>query len=115
MIAELRRELHESNLAVSEARSLLSANKRQEKEMRDRLDKLQRALDNGAVLRANNIQMAHGAEQELQVLRSQYETLQRQYKVNSRSGGRMGSLSMCRVMAVGCRIWSWVWMAHRTE
>ena len=86
MIAELRRELHESNLAVSEARSLLSANKRQEKEMRDRLDKLQRALDNGAVLRANNIQMAHGAEQELQVLRSQYETLQRQYKVNSRWG-----------------------------
>lgn len=87
MIAELRRELHESNLAVSEARSLLSANKRQEKEMRDRLDKLQRALDNGAVLRANNIQMAHGAEQELQVLRSQYETLQRQYKVNSCAGG----------------------------
>ena len=56
--------------------------------MRDRLDKLQRALDNGAVLRANNIQMAHGAEQELRVLRSQYETLQRQYKVNT--GGGVG-------------------------
>ena len=83
LIAELRRELHESNLAVSEARSLLSANKRQEKELRDRLDKLQRALDNGAVLRANNIQLAQGAEQELRVLRSQYETLQRQYKVNN--------------------------------
>lgn len=90
LIAELRRELHESNLAVSEARSLLSANKRQEKELRDRLDKLQRALDNGAVLRANNIQLAQGAEQELRVLRSQYETLQRQYKVNNLWGIHSG-------------------------
>ncbi|XP_070205430.1 citron Rho-interacting kinase-like isoform X3 [Littorina saxatilis] len=80
LIIELRKELHESNLAVSEARSLLAANQRQEKELRDRVEKLQRALDNGAVSRATNIQMAAGAEQELRVLRSQYETLQRQYK-----------------------------------
>lgn len=81
IVAELRKELHESNLAVSEARSLLSAAKRQETELRERLDKLQRALDNGAVMRASNIQLAHGAEHELRLLRSQYETLQRQYKV----------------------------------
>ena len=82
LVAELRRELHESNLAVSEARSLLSAGQRQERELRERAERLQRALDNGGVLRAKNIQMAHGAEQELQVLSSQYETLQRQYKVS---------------------------------
>ncbi|XP_076434884.1 uncharacterized protein LOC143274829 [Babylonia areolata] len=80
LVAELRRELHESNLAVSEARSLLSAGKRQETELKERLDRLQRALDNGAIMRASNIQLAAGADQELRVLRSQYETLQRQYK-----------------------------------
>ena len=82
LVATLRRELHESNLAVSEARSLLSAGKRQEAELRDRVNYLQRMLDNGAWSRAANIQMAAGAEQEMRVLRSQYETLQRQYKVS---------------------------------
>ena len=98
LVAELRRELHESNLAVSEARSLLSAGQRQERELRERAERLQRALDNGGVLRAKNIQMAHGAEQELQVLSSQYETLQRQYKVSQsqlpvvgRGGGAHGA------------------------
>ena len=78
----LRKEIHESNLAVSEARSLLSASKRIETELRSKLSNLQRLLDNGAMARASNIQLAAGAEQELRVLKSQYETLQRQYKVN---------------------------------
>lgn len=81
LIVQLRKELHESNLAVSEARSLLSANKRIETELRAKVAQLQRVLDNGAMSRANNIQLAAGAEQELRVLKSQYETLQRQYKV----------------------------------
>ena len=37
-IQELRQELEEANLALSEARSLLAATQRQEKSMRDRLE-----------------------------------------------------------------------------
>ena len=81
LIATLRKELHQSNLAVSEARSLLSANKRQNAELYTRLDRLQRALDGGVVKRAKDIQMVSSAEQELRVVRSQYDTLQRQYQV----------------------------------
>lgn len=81
LVQELRKELHESNLAVSEARSLLSAAKRQEAELREKVAMLQRMLDNGAVMRASHLQIAQGAEHELRVLKSQYETLQRQYKV----------------------------------
>ncbi|XP_025090318.1 citron Rho-interacting kinase-like isoform X2 [Pomacea canaliculata] len=80
LVQELRKELHESNLAVSEARSLLSAAKRQEAELREKVAMLQRMLDNGAVMRASHLQIAQGAEHELRVLKSQYETLQRQYK-----------------------------------
>lgn len=38
MLGELRKELQESNLALSEARSLLSATQRQEKQTRDFLE-----------------------------------------------------------------------------
>lgn len=79
--AYLRLELEESNLALSEARSLLSAQKRIELELRDRIDKLQRIIDNKAVENGRYLQNSQDAMAELKVLRSQHDTLQRQYKV----------------------------------
>ncbi|KAK3787038.1 hypothetical protein RRG08_037316 [Elysia crispata] len=79
--AYLRRELEESNLALSEARSLLSASKRIELELRDRIDKLQRIIDNKAVENGRYLQNSQDAIAELRVLKSQHDTLQRQYKV----------------------------------
>ncbi|CAL1534685.1 unnamed protein product, partial [Lymnaea stagnalis] len=77
----LRHELEESNLSLSEARSLLAASKRQELELRDRIDKLQRILDNKAVENARYLQNYQDAIAELKTLKSQHDTLQRQYKV----------------------------------
>ncbi|XP_055861655.1 citron Rho-interacting kinase-like isoform X2 [Biomphalaria glabrata] len=79
--AYLRHELEESNLALSEARSLLAASKRQELELRDRIDRLQHILDNKAVENARYLQNAQDALAELKTLKSQHDTLQRQYKV----------------------------------
>ncbi|XP_012946733.1 citron Rho-interacting kinase isoform X2 [Aplysia californica] len=79
--AYLKHELNESNLALSEARSLLAANKRQEIELRDRIDKLQRIIDNKAVENGKYLQNSQDAMSELKNLRSQHDTLQRQYKV----------------------------------
>ncbi|XP_059174272.1 citron rho-interacting kinase-like isoform X2 [Physella acuta] len=79
--AYLRHELEESNLALSEARSLLAASKRQELELKDRIDRLQRILDNKAVENGRYLQNAQDAMAELKTLKSQFDTLQRQYKV----------------------------------
>ncbi|GFS01402.1 citron Rho-interacting kinase [Elysia marginata] len=79
--AYLRKELEESNLALSEARSLLSASKRIELELRDRIDKLQRIIDNKAVENGRYLQNSQDAMAELRGLKSQHDTLQRQYKV----------------------------------
>ncbi|KAH9502428.1 hypothetical protein Btru_075657, partial [Bulinus truncatus] len=79
--AYLRRELEESNLSLSEARSLLAASKRQELELRDRIDRLQNILDNKAIENARYLQNAQDAIAELKTLKAQHDTLQRQYKV----------------------------------
>ena len=78
--AYLRHELNESNLALSEARSLLQANKRQEVELRDRLDKLQRIIDNKGVENARYLQNSQDAMAELKNMKLQKDTLARQCK-----------------------------------
>ncbi|XP_041348111.1 citron Rho-interacting kinase-like isoform X2 [Gigantopelta aegis] len=78
--SEMQRELLESNLALSEARSLLSASKRQEHELKEQIRSLQRQLDNKSMEAGPRIQNTKSVENELRLVKSQCDMVQRQNK-----------------------------------
>ncbi|XP_067649660.1 citron Rho-interacting kinase-like isoform X2 [Haliotis asinina] len=79
-LASVRQELNESNLALSEARSLLSAAQRQELELRDQIHLMQRQLDNNAMEQGVKRNAQDEKEAELHLLKSKYEMFNRQNK-----------------------------------
>ncbi|XP_048252316.1 citron Rho-interacting kinase-like [Haliotis rufescens] len=94
-LASVRQELNESNLALSEARSLLSAAQRQELELRDQIHLMQRQLDTNAMERGVKrndeqpavppvnqvVKPAHDEkEAQLNLLKSKFEMFGRQNK-----------------------------------
>ncbi|XP_021365969.1 citron Rho-interacting kinase-like [Mizuhopecten yessoensis] len=76
VIVELRRELHDANLALSEARSLLAASERQERNNKERYESEIRDLQ----LKLHRSENIIDLEQELKLLKSQAEKSTRQYK-----------------------------------
>ncbi|XP_060064915.1 citron Rho-interacting kinase-like [Ylistrum balloti] len=76
IIVELRRELHDANLALSEARSLLAASERQERNNKERYESEIRDLQ----LKLHRSENIIDLEQELKLLKSQAEKSTRQYK-----------------------------------
>ncbi|XP_033747318.1 citron Rho-interacting kinase-like isoform X2 [Pecten maximus] len=76
VIVELRRELHDANLALSEARSLLAASERQERNNKERYESEIRDLQ----LKLHRSENIVDLEQELKLLKSQAEKSSRQYK-----------------------------------